>query len=82
MLKLATQRNLRVPDDISIAGFDNAPIARHIWPGLTTIAQPVEEMTKQAVTQLITHIIEPQESPYKVILEAKLITRESTAAVK
>ncbi len=82
VLKLATQRNLRVPDDISIAGFDNAPIARHIWPGLTTIAQPVEEMTKQAVTQLITHIIEPQESPYKVILEAKLITRESTAAVK
>ncbi|WP_372762603.1 LacI family DNA-binding transcriptional regulator [Pseudoalteromonas sp.] len=82
VLKLATQRSLKVPEDISIAGFDNAPIARHIWPGLTTIAQPVEEMTKQAVTQLIASIVEPQEKPYQATLEAKLITRESTAAVK
>ncbi|MGB0842758.1 MAG: substrate-binding domain-containing protein, partial [Pseudoalteromonas shioyasakiensis] len=49
---------------------------------LTTIAQPVEEMTQQAVKQLITHIGDPQESPYQVTLEAKLITRESTAAIK
>ena len=82
VLKLATQRQLRVPDDISIAGFDNAPIARHIWPGLTTIAQPVEEMTKQAVTQLISHIAQPQDEPFQVILESRLITRESTAQVK
>ncbi|ATG77442.1 LacI family DNA-binding transcriptional regulator [Pseudoalteromonas sp. 1_2015MBL_MicDiv] len=82
VLKLATQRQLRVPDDISIAGFDNAPIARHIWPGLTTIAQPVEEMTKQAVTQLISHIEQPQDEPFQVILESRLITRESTAQVK
>ncbi|GAB0110524.1 LacI family DNA-binding transcriptional regulator [Pseudoalteromonas distincta] len=82
VLKLATQRQLKVPDDISIAGFDNAPIARHIWPGLTTIAQPVEEMTKQAVTQLILHISQPQEQPYQITLESQLITRESTSAVK
>ena len=82
VLKLATQRQLKVPDDISIAGFDNAPIARHIWPGLTTIAQPVEEMTKQAVTQLISHIAQPQEQPYQVTLESRLITRESTSAIK
>ncbi|MDN3377303.1 MULTISPECIES: LacI family DNA-binding transcriptional regulator [unclassified Pseudoalteromonas] len=82
VLKLATQRQLKVPDDISIAGFDNAPIARHIWPGLTTIAQPVEDMTKQAVTKLIEHIAEPQEAPYQVTLEARLITRESTAQIK
>jgi len=82
VLKLATQRQLRVPDDISIAGFDNAPIARHIWPGLTTIDQPVEEMTKQAVTQLINHIAHPQEAPFQVTLESKLITRESTADIK
>ncbi|MDP2634834.1 MULTISPECIES: LacI family DNA-binding transcriptional regulator [unclassified Pseudoalteromonas] len=82
VLKLATQRQLKVPDDISIAGFDNAPIARHIWPGLTTIAQPVEDMTKQAVTKLIESIAQPEEKPYQVTLEARLITRESTARVK
>ncbi|KID56694.1 transcriptional regulator [Pseudoalteromonas luteoviolacea CPMOR-1] len=80
VLKLATQRKLRVPEDISIAGFDNAPIARHIWPGLTTIAQPVEEMTRQAVEQLILQISDPSTEVYQKVLEAKLITRESTAA--
>ncbi|MBQ4835891.1 MULTISPECIES: LacI family DNA-binding transcriptional regulator [Pseudoalteromonas] len=80
VLKLATQRRIRVPEDISIAGFDNAPIARHIWPGLTTIAQPVEEMTRQAVEQLILQISDPSIEVYQKVLEAKLITRESTAA--
>ncbi|NOU50949.1 LacI family transcriptional regulator [Pseudoalteromonas sp. JBTF-M23] len=79
VLKLATQRQLKVPEDISIAGFDNAPIARHIWPGLTTIAQPVEEMTRQAVEQLILQISDEQTPVYQATLEAKLITRESTA---
>ncbi|MCF2858098.1 LacI family DNA-binding transcriptional regulator [Pseudoalteromonas sp. SMS1] len=80
VLKLATQRQIKVPGDISIAGFDNAPIARHIWPGLTTIAQPVEEMTRQAVEQLIMQISDPSTEVYQKVLEAKLITRESTAA--
>ncbi|TMN39898.1 LacI family DNA-binding transcriptional regulator [Pseudoalteromonas sp. S2755] len=80
VLKLATQREIKVPEQLSIAGFDNAPIARHIWPGLTTIAQPVEEMTRIAVEELIKHIAQPQEAPFQQVLEAKLITRESTKA--
>lgn len=79
VLKLATQRHLKVPADISIAGFDNAPIARHIWPGLTTIAQPVEEMTRQAVELLIGQIGGVRADVTQTTLEAKLITRESTA---
>ncbi|MBQ4845915.1 LacI family DNA-binding transcriptional regulator [Pseudoalteromonas sp. MMG005] len=79
VLKLATQRHLKVPEDISIAGFDNAPIARHIWPGLTTIAQPVEEMTRQAVELLINQIGGADVGVLQTTLEAKLITRESTA---
>lgn len=82
VLKLATQRQLKVPEALSIAGFDNAPIARHIWPGLTTIAQPVEEMTKLAVEHLILSIAEVPEDTFKMVLEAKLICRESTASLK
>ncbi|WP_105199227.1 MULTISPECIES: LacI family DNA-binding transcriptional regulator [unclassified Pseudoalteromonas] len=89
VLKAATQMDLKVPDDIAIAGFDNAPIARHIWPGLTTIAQPVEEMTRLAVEHLIEQINqgdngdeEQQKEPLQITLEAKLICRESTAAPK
>lgn len=81
VLKLATQRNIKVPEQLSIAGFDNAPIARHIWPGLTTIAQPVEEMTRQAVEQLILKIADPDTHHYHKTLEAKLIKRESTGHI-
>jgi LacI family transcriptional regulator len=81
VLKLASQTKLSVPEDIAIAGFDNAPIARHIWPGLTTIAQPVEEMTRQAVEQLILQIADPETEKTQNTLEAKLIVRESTAKV-
>ena len=78
VLKVASQLKLAVPHDLSIAGFDNAPIARHIWPGLTTIAQPVEQMTHIAVTKLIEQIKQPDDEIYKENLPATLITREST----
>ncbi|WP_462151256.1 LacI family DNA-binding transcriptional regulator [Pseudoalteromonas xiamenensis] len=82
VLKLATQRQLKVPEALSIAGFDNAPIARHIWPGLTTIAQPVEEMTRLAVEHLILSITESPDMVFQTVLEAKLICRESTAPLE
>lgn len=79
VLKVASQMSLRVPEQLSIAGFDNAPIARHIWPGLTTIAQPVEDMTYRAVCLLIGQINNTQPDDLEEIFEAKLIERESTA---
>ncbi len=79
VLKVASQLQLKVPEHISIAGFDNAPIARHIWPGLTTIAQPVEKMTYIAICKLIEQITVPEKPvPYQETLEAELIIREST----
>ncbi len=48
----AGRLNLKIPDDISIAGFDNVPIARTIWPSLTTIAQPFQNMALEAVRLL------------------------------
>lgn len=48
----AGKLGLTVPDDISIAGFDDVPIAQTIWPALTTVAQPFEEMAREAVRML------------------------------
>ena len=45
----AGKQGLAVPDDLSIAGFDDVPIAQTIWPALTTVAQPFEEMAADAV---------------------------------
>ncbi|AIY65420.1 LacI family DNA-binding transcriptional regulator [Pseudoalteromonas piratica] len=79
VLKVASQMSLKVPEELSIAGFDNAPIARHIWPGLTTIAQPVEDMTFRAVTLLIDKINAPESDDIEEVFAGKLIERESTA---
>jgi LacI family transcriptional regulator len=45
----AQRRGLRIPADLSVVGFDDAPIASAIWPTLTTIRQPFEEMSMRAM---------------------------------
>lgn len=47
---MAHRRNLDVPNDITVCGFDDTDLARSIWPELTTIRQPIREMTAQAVS--------------------------------
>jgi LacI family transcriptional regulator len=79
VLKVASKMSLNVPEQLSIVGFDNAPIARHIWPGLTTIAQPVEDMTRRAVSLLIDAVNNPDHSTEEEIFKSELIERESTA---
>ncbi len=51
-LAAAYKNNLRVPEDLSIAGFDDSPIAQVIYPPLTTIHQPVKEMAIEAIKLL------------------------------
>jgi LacI family transcriptional regulator len=48
----AQRRGLKLPDDLSVVGFDDAPIAAAIWPSLTTIRQPFDQMTRRAITAL------------------------------
>jgi LacI family transcriptional regulator len=47
---------LEVPRDLSIAGFDDTPLATTIWPSLTTIRQPVGELTRLALDMLVEEI--------------------------
>jgi len=49
----ARQRNLEVPGDLSIIGFDDSPIAALIWPPMTTVGWPVREMGRAAALKLI-----------------------------
>lgn len=52
-LHVARQLGLEVPDDLSLIGFDDSPIAAHIWPPLTTIRWPIRAMAKAAALKLI-----------------------------
>ena len=73
------EHGLRIPEDISILGFDDIVMTRFVDPPLTTIAQPKVEMGHQAVRLLIERIERPERPPVKVMLETALIERKSVA---
>ena len=52
------ERGLSVPGDISVCGFDDTPIARQIYPPMTTVRQPTREMGQLAATELLKEIRE------------------------
>ncbi len=53
VLHVAHQRGLTVPQDLSIVGFDDTPIASHIWPPLTTVRWPIATMARAAALKLV-----------------------------
>lgn len=53
VLHAARERGLNVPDDLSIIGFDDGPIAAHIWPPLTTVRWPIITMAQVAARKLV-----------------------------
>jgi DNA-binding LacI/PurR family transcriptional regulator len=72
---------LRVPEDISVAGFDDLFVASYTQPPLTTVRQPIRRMGKLAMENLLK-LMSGEESEVKIKVEAELIVRESTARVK
>jgi LacI family transcriptional regulator len=80
LYEAARQRGLRVPQDLSVVGFDDLPISRWVPPPLTTVRQPLDEMGR-AAAQMLGDLIEgrPLRSS-RVELSTELIIRESTAA--
>lgn len=79
VIMAANRRGLRVPDDLSVAGFDDAPIASIVWPDLTTIAQPFEEIGRTAVRVLCEKRPSSREISETIILPHQLVVRASTA---
>ncbi|GLW10412.1 LacI family transcriptional regulator [Microtetraspora sp. NBRC 13810] len=67
----------RVPDDVAVIGYDDAPIARHVSPALTTVRQPVEEVTAVAARLLLTATATGDSPPGNPILPTELVIRES-----
>lgn len=80
VLDVAQELGLRVPQDVSVVGFDNVPEAAQITPRLTTVDQSIQEMGTLA-TKLIIGILRgesPQATPVKV--QTRLIIRDSCQA--
>jgi LacI family transcriptional regulator len=69
---------LKVPEDISIIGFDNIPIAEVITPALTTIAQPINAIAQQAMALLLRRMEgDTSDYPSRITLVPELIVRDS-----
>ncbi|HEX3471874.1 MAG TPA: LacI family DNA-binding transcriptional regulator [Silvibacterium sp.] len=72
---------LRVPEDISVVGFDDIISAAYQKPSLTTVRQPLREMGSEGAQVLLDLIENPQkESPEEIVMQPELIVRESTGA--
>lgn len=80
-LKRIKQRGLRVPEDISLVGFDDIPFAAYCDPPLTTISQPAETFGQKAVEMLIALIEKKPVAQRHVVLPFELTVRGSSAAV-
>jgi LacI family transcriptional regulator len=65
-MRVAQQRGVRMPRDLSIVGFDNIAAGALAWPGLTTVAQPMREMGRDAVRYLFEDTIPPQAAQRRV----------------
>ncbi len=75
------QAGLRVPDDLSIVGFDDSPIATRIWPKLTTVRLPIVQMGRIAAELLISnHDRMAMQPPAATSVMPSLVVRESAAA--
>jgi LacI family transcriptional regulator len=87
VLAAAQRQGLVVPDELNIAGFDDSPAARLIWPELTTVRQPVVEMARDAVEMLIAGANgewtrdAPLPATLHRVLPHDIVVRDSTSAV-
>ena len=70
---------LRVPQDVSVVGFDDIPAAAFHYPSLTTIRQPLYKMGEIAVDLLVDHLEHKQNSQKEIAVQPEIVVRESTA---
>ena len=80
-VEAAAELGVKVPEDLSVVGFDDGPAAEHAAPPLTTVAQPHEEKGRLAAQWLLEDVERggPPATRREEILPTELIVRESTA---
>ena len=67
----------KVPEEISVAGFDDIEISQYFSPALTTVKNPIEEQGRRAVDQMM-ELLEMKKSGSSIVLQGALMVRGST----
>jgi LacI family transcriptional regulator len=79
-IRVLKDEGIRVPEDVSVIGFDDIDISSYIVPRLTTIRQPLGEMGEQIALTLHRHISGMNSDTLQQLFSYRLIVRESTSA--
>lgn len=77
VMSVATERGIKVPEDVSIIGYDDNPQATYSNVGLTTIRQPIFQMGEHGVKSLFDVINDKVEPPVQEVLHPELVMRDS-----
>ncbi len=80
-LRAASELRLRVPDDVSVIGFDDVPQAAYTIPPLTTVAQSREMMAHMALDMLIGRLSGKQTEAHRHVVPVQLVVRSSTGPI-
>jgi LacI family transcriptional regulator len=81
IIHAAQMRGINVPTELSVIGFDDTPIASHLWPPLTTVRWPIVSMARSAALKLLSSTGDPEEEVAEPSLFlSRLVKRASVAA--
>jgi DNA-binding LacI/PurR family transcriptional regulator len=76
----AKEIGYRVPEDVTVIGFDDVEYTTMFHPYITTVVQPCYELGKQSMHLLYTQMTQGKEIPHQLILDHKLVVRESSSS--
>ncbi|SDI15573.1 LacI family transcriptional regulator [Pseudomonas flavescens] len=79
VLRAAAERGVRVPQALSLVGFDDIEVSRYLHPALTTVGQHIGQLGERAAERLLQRVRTPELDAEQWLLEPTLIVRESTA---
>lgn len=79
VLRAAAERNINVPGELSVIGFDDIELSRYVYPALTTVGQSIRELGENAAALLLSRITAPRKGEAEQrIVAPRLVLREST----
>lgn len=78
VLAAAHEKGVDVPGALSVAGFDDTPMARFAWPALTTVRQPITQVARLATEVLLELLRGAEEPDQRYVLHSDLVRRAST----
>lgn len=82
LVSVAHELGIRIPDELSVTGFDDVPLAHKVWPPLTTIRQPMQAMGERATALLLARLRDDDSAGEDANIPSEIVIRESTGPAR